>query len=104
MACETVSSRHFQLISLVSFTSSDPDWIEDHFETTPIMSTYVVAIFVSDYVSINGTTSNGEEVSLVLDVLSKHDTELVENIQNIHTKFTYIYIQTLMYKKIYGKK
>lgn len=59
-------SRHVALSNMpkVKTTELEGGLLEDHFETTVKMSTYLVAYIVCDFKSVSGTTSSGVKVSI----------------------------------------
>ncbi|XP_054434263.1 endoplasmic reticulum aminopeptidase 2 [Pteronotus mesoamericanus] len=59
-------SRHIALSNMpkVKTIELEGGLLEDHFETTVKMSTYLVAYIVCDFTSVSGTTSSGVKVSI----------------------------------------
>ncbi|XP_016071675.1 PREDICTED: endoplasmic reticulum aminopeptidase 2 [Miniopterus natalensis] len=59
-------SRHIALSNMpkVKTIELEGSLLEDHFETTVKMSTYLVAYIVCDFKSVSGTTSSGVKVSI----------------------------------------
>lgn len=59
-------SRHIALSNMpkVKTIELEGGLLEDHFETTVKMSTYLVAYIVCDFKSVSGTTSSGVKVSI----------------------------------------
>ncbi|XP_070425720.1 endoplasmic reticulum aminopeptidase 2 [Equus przewalskii] len=59
-------SRHIALSNMpkVKTIELEGDLLEDHFETTVKMSTYLVAYIVCDFNSVSGTSSSGVKVSV----------------------------------------
>ncbi|XP_003920780.1 endoplasmic reticulum aminopeptidase 2 isoform X1 [Saimiri boliviensis] len=59
-------SRHIALSNMpkVKTIELEGGLLEDHFETTVKMSTYLVAYIVCDFHSVSGTTSSGVKVSI----------------------------------------
>lgn len=59
-------SRHIALSNMpkVKTIELEGGLLEDHFETTVKMSTYLVAYIVCDFQSVSGTTSSGVKVSV----------------------------------------
>ncbi|XP_037009748.2 endoplasmic reticulum aminopeptidase 2 [Artibeus jamaicensis] len=59
-------SRHIALSNMpkVKTIELEGGLLEDHFETTVKMSTYLVAFIVCDFRSVSGTTSSGVKVSV----------------------------------------
>ncbi|NXE12337.1 ERAP1 aminopeptidase, partial [Lophotis ruficrista] len=72
--------RHFALsnMPIVRSVNITPWLIEDHFDTTVKMSTYLVAFIVSDFKSISKITSHGVKISVyaVPDKISQADYAL----------------------------
>ena len=52
----------FISISAIDVSSAD-GWLADRYETTPVMSSYLLAMVVSDYVNVNMTSKTGLIVS-----------------------------------------
>lgn len=59
-------SRHIALSNMpkVKTIALEGGLLEDHFETTVKMSTYLVAFIVCDFTSVSGTSSSGVKVSI----------------------------------------
>ena len=58
---------------MLYFPNRSDNWVLDHFETTPIMSTYTVGFVVCDFPHREKTTSQGykvdESVSFKYDMI-----------------------------------
>ena len=58
------------LLTLNVFRNEDEiEWIEDVFETTPKMSTYLLAFVICDYVYLSETTPNNITVCTVVKLI-----------------------------------
>jgi len=61
-SCVYVCTRAVCIHLHTQFLSRPDGWLADVYETTPPMSTYLLAFIVCDFVHINGTTPKGIEV------------------------------------------